>query len=94
MRLLMEPIDVAEQVPATALLQADHLHSSGLGVQPRAFCWQGLLYEVETVLETWSARCEWWGTEEQREYFLVLTQMGVMEIFQSKQGWILSRVFD
>lgn len=62
--------------------------------KPRAFCWRGKLYEVEQVLETWSARTDWWGTEEQREYFMLLTERGVMEIFRGNSGWILSRIVD
>ncbi|RPI67644.1 MAG: hypothetical protein EHM43_07110 [Ignavibacteriae bacterium] len=77
MKLLMEPIDVAEHAAA-----------------PSAFCWQGRLFEVETVLENWSARGTWWGIDDRREYYLLMTQNGVMEIFRSRNGWMLSRVYD
>lgn len=107
MRLLMEPIDVAENI---ACSKAHYTH--GLQIQddvasanndaslsantlyPQAFCWRGALYEVECVLERWSARSEWWGAEEQREYFMLLTQRGVMEIFHGRGGWMLSRIVD
>lgn len=61
---------------------------------PTAFCWKGFLYEVDCVLESWTARGEWWGKEERREYFMLLTQRGVMEIFKGNEGWVLSRIVD
>ena len=61
---------------------------------PTAFCWKGYLYEVESVLETWTARGQWWGREDQREYFMLMTTNGVMEIYLGREGWMLSRVYD
>ncbi len=62
--------------------------------EPTAFCWRGSLYQVEQVLESWSARGQWWGTEDRREYYMLLTQRGVMEIFCGQEGWMLSRIVD
>ena len=61
---------------------------------PTAFCWKGHLYEVEQVLETWSAREQWWGNADRREYYLLITTNGVVEIFHGRAGWMLSRVYD
>lgn len=61
---------------------------------PTAFCWRGNLYEVEQILEQWSAREQWWGKDDRREYFLIITTQGVMEIYSGRQGWMLSRVYD
>lgn len=77
MRLVTEPIDVAE-----------------LSQQPNAFCWRGRLFEVERVLEQWSARGTWWGREDRRDYFLLMTTTGVMEIYRGTDGWMLSRIYD
>ena len=85
MKLLMEPIDVATGKPST---------SSAPPVSPTAFCWRGRLYEVETVLEEWSARGDWWGKEERRTYYLLMTTNGVLEIFRGREGWMLSRIYD
>ena len=94
MKLLMEPIDVALQAGD----KGQGAGAAGRVVRevrvPTAFCWQGRLFEVETVLEEWSARGEWWGKEDRREYFLLMTQNGVMEIFRGTSGWMLSRIFD
>lgn len=61
---------------------------------PTAFCWQGKLFEVECVLESWTSRGNWWGSEEYREYYMLLTQRGVVEIFSGRTGWMLSRIVD
>ena len=82
---MMEPIDVATT-----------------SQQPNRFCWRGRLYEVETILETWTWRGRWWlsdaqGSElrdEKREYYLLMTDAGVVEIFDGKDGWMLSRIVD
>ena len=62
---------------------------------PTIICWRGGAYDVEQVLDRWSARGPWWGSDEQRRYLLLITTSGVMEIFHnSLSGWMLSRIFD
>jgi len=75
-------------------LMMEPIDVSARTATPTAFCWQGRLFEVENVLETWSARGEWWGHEDQREYYLLMTTRGVMEIFRGREGWMLSRIYD
>lgn len=101
MKLFMEPIDVSVrrtdpnvQYQADTSLPAHTQQARILDNTPVAFCWRGQLYEVENVLERWLARGEWWGTEEQREYYMLLTQRGVMEVFNGREGWVLSRIVD
>lgn len=62
--------------------------------QPKAFCWRGQLFEVERVLENWTARGTWWGKDDRRDYYLLMTTNGVMEIYCGRDGWMLSRIFD
>lgn len=53
------------------------------------------MYQVEQVLETWTYRSKWWtNKEETREYMLLITTNGVMEIYHGTEGWMLSRVYD
>lgn len=62
---------------------------------PYIVCWRGGAYDVERVIDTWSTRGPWWGTDERRTYLLLETTSGVMEIYRSYlQGWVLSRLFD
>lgn len=79
MKLLLEQIDVDCHADTT----------------PNVICWRGGMYSIETIIDRWSTRGPWWTTDEQRDYILVATSCGVMEIFHSSlKGWILSRVFD
>jgi len=75
-------------------LMMEPIDVSATAATPTAFCWQGRLFEVENVLETWSARGEWWGREDKREYYMLMTTSGVMEIFRGREGWMLSRIYD
>jgi len=65
------------------------------GKEPYIICWRGGAYDISRVLDTWSSRGPWWGKDECREYLLIETTCGIMEIFRSDlQGWMLSRLFD
>lgn len=98
MKLLMEPIDVKIQQRSVATAatntSAEERRMTVRATEPRAFCWRGQLYEVEGVLESWLARGQWWGAEDYREYYMLLTQRGVMEVFKGREGWMLSRIVD
>ncbi|HLP29684.1 MAG TPA: hypothetical protein VK147_13690 [Candidatus Didemnitutus sp.] len=62
---------------------------------PYVVCWRGGAYDVERVLDAWSSRGPWWGIDEVRDYILLETTSGVMEVYKSGQNsWILSRIFD
>lgn len=62
---------------------------------PYVVCWRGGTYAIESIIDRWSTRGPWWTTDEQREYLLVSTTCGVMEIYRSSlQGWMMSRLFD
>jgi hypothetical protein len=62
---------------------------------PYVICWRGGAYDVERVLDVWWARGPWWEADERRDYLLLETTSGVMEVFRSThQGWTLSRIFD
>lgn len=63
--------------------------------KPQAVCWRCGVYQVEQILETWTYRSKWWtNKEETREYMLLITTNGVMEIYHGTEGWMLSRVYD
>lgn len=62
---------------------------------PYVVCWRGGTYTIESIIDKWSTRGPWWTTDERREYLLVSTSCGVMEIYRSSlQGWMMSRLFD
>ena len=92
MKLMMEPIDVVTGVDPGPRTQDPGPRTQD--PRPRALCWRGRLFEVETVLEEWTARGHWWGKEDSRAYFLLMTSNGVLEIFKGSEGWMLSRIFD
>jgi len=85
MKLKMEPIDVAVKAE-----------------QPQRFCWRGKLYVVESVIDTWTWRGRWWMADiegamerdDKRDYYLLMTDAGVVEIFAGNEGWMLSRISD
>jgi hypothetical protein len=74
------------------------LESIDVGCQssvPYVICWRSGTYNVETVIDSWSTRGPWWTSDEQREYLLVSTSCGVMEIYHSTiQGCMISRLYD
>lgn len=61
---------------------------------PTLICWRGGVYAVDRVLETWTSRTAWWSAEDVREYMVVETSNGVMEVYRTAAGWTLSRLFD
>jgi hypothetical protein len=62
---------------------------------PTLICWRGGVYYVEHILETWTYRSDWWtGKEDVREYMLLETSNGVIEVYNSNEGWKLSRMYD
>jgi hypothetical protein len=62
--------------------------------QPSAVCWRGGMYVIVHVLDSWTWRSTWWGREEQRDYMLIETSNGVMEVYRTDTRWMLSRMFD
>lgn len=76
-----------------------HLYLEPIDVQtrdhvPATVCWRGRLYEVERILERWTSRSHWWGQEDIRTYYVVVTTRTVLEIYSSPHGWMLSRIWD
>ncbi|MBM4178587.1 MAG: hypothetical protein FJ211_04555 [Ignavibacteria bacterium] len=62
---------------------------------PSIICWRGGTYSVESVIDVWSTRGRWWSEDETRNYIVLMTSSGVMEIYKSNlQGWVLSRMYD
>lgn len=62
---------------------------------PYIIHWRGGAYPVESIIDTWSTRGKWWSDDETRNYIVLMTSSGVMEIYQSNlHGWVLSRLYD
>lgn len=81
MRLCMEEIDVSCE-----------------GTRPIAVHWRGGVYHVSSILDHWTSRTSWWtsedGADDHRYYLLLETSTIVMEVFRTRQGWMLSRLYD
>lgn len=92
MKILLEAIDVQ----CKRNTNGNTVNGDGAkGPVPMAICWRSGVYQVEQILETWTYRSKWWtNKEETREYMLLITTNGVMEIYHGTEGWMLSRVYD
>ena len=54
----------------------------------------GKMYRVLQQLDFWVVQGRWWMQEEKRVYFRVRTDRGVLELYNSRGEWVLSKVFD
>ena len=64
---------------------------------PMRVCWRGNWYDVAKIQDTWKVRGRHWYKEEERWYYQLLTQDGViMEVCWSslKEAWTLVRMVD
>ena len=62
---------------------------------PRAIHWRGQRYNIVKMLDFWVAEGKWWsGGGERRNYLLLITDRGTLEIFQARDVWYLSRMYD
>jgi hypothetical protein len=61
---------------------------------PRTIRWRGQRYNVVKMLDFWVAEGKWWSGGERRNYLLLITDRATLEIFQAREAWYLSRVYD
>lgn len=68
------------------------------GTRPIAVYWRGGIYHVSSILDRWTSRTGWWtsedGMDDHRYYLLLETSTIVMEVFRTRRGWMLSRLYD
>lgn len=50
---------------------------------PCRLCWNGRTYRTRKLLDYWILQTRWWGREERRIYFRLLTDRGVMEVYRA-----------
>lgn len=69
--------------------------------QPRAFCWRGKQYRVESVIKRWTVNDEWWRQMGTRRFHAVVSarlhsQVGQYELVYEigRHQWFLRSVFD
>lgn len=57
--------------------------------------WRGTVLRVKRPLDFWKRRGRWWGKEEERIYFRLLTDGGAIEIYRDgSSDWVLTKVLD
>ena len=61
---------------------------------PRTIQWRQKCFQVMKLLDYWVAEGKWWSGGERRNYLLLITNRGTLEIFQYRDDWYLSRVYD
>lgn len=61
---------------------------------PVSIRWQNRRWSVTQVSDWWVARERWWSREEERVYFRLVTDRGVVEVYRSGDDWTLARLFD
>lgn len=62
---------------------------------PRTIYWRNTPYRVMQMLDFWVAEGKWWsGGGERRNYLLLITDRGTLEIFNAHDRWYLSRIYD
>lgn len=61
---------------------------------PVCFHWLGATYIVQEIVEVWRLAGRWWGKEEARNYYRVLTSQGVFDIYSSSGKWLIDRSID
>lgn len=53
---------------------------------PSRFWWGRRTYRTRKLLDYWILQTRWWGCEERRIYFRLLTDGGVMEVYRAVSG--------
>jgi hypothetical protein len=83
-----------------ARLEAVHVEADGQGV-PLRLIWRGRPLRVMAVHDRWRYASKWWldGKGWRRAYFLVTVRDAsgetyILEVFQQRANWVLSRVGD
>ncbi len=61
---------------------------------PAEVMWCGKVYRTQRLIDFWVVRSRWWATEEQRVYFRLGTNRGMLEVSSSNGHWVLSKMFD
>lgn len=53
-------------------------------------------YRVHETVEMWIVRGRWWGCETLRYYYLLATDLGLVEVMWDTrmQAWMLVKVYD
>lgn len=66
------------------------------GKMPRRVHWRGMTFIVEQVIDYWVYEGKWWEMRdgERREYLMLLTDKGTIEIFRMNGAWWLARIYD
>ncbi len=62
---------------------------------PQSFTWRRKVHRVNTVLTRWVVCVEWWRQEVSRRYYKVqCDDLGVYDIYQERDRWVLERIYD
>ncbi|NLJ85639.1 MAG: hypothetical protein GX322_04305 [Firmicutes bacterium] len=66
------------------------------GEQPIAFLWQGQLYKIVNIIESWKECGEWWEKAPEITVYQVLTAtQGLYELhYQATGQWLLYKIYD
>lgn len=53
-------------------------------------------YRVRKLIDLWVVQGRWWLDEEKRVYFRVLTDKGVMDVYQNLENkkWVMAKLGD
>jgi len=64
--------------------------------QPAAFSWEGRLYTIVQIIESWRERGEWWEKAPEITVYQVMTaDQGLYELNHQATGqWILYKIYD
>ncbi len=62
--------------------------------EPQVIHRNGRRHHVQTIQDRWMYRSQWWGKEEEREYWQVLCSELSIEIFKRNGRWYGSRIWD
>ncbi|NLA59275.1 MAG: hypothetical protein GX855_10300 [Firmicutes bacterium] len=64
--------------------------------QPAAFSWEGRLYTIVQIIESWRERGEWWEKAPEITVYQVMTaDQGLYELHHQATGqWILYKIYD
>lgn len=61
---------------------------------PTAVEVDGQVWRVDAVLDYWVVQGRWWAREERRAYLRLLSRGRCLEVYQTREGWYLSRILD
>ena len=62
--------------------------------KPQRLLWRRREYVVQEVVDYWVSQTRWWRGEEKRYYLRLATDGGMLEVFRSGNGWMISRIAD